>query len=93
MLSHANFAKRAVANKGNIYFIRTQDEYWREIYYVIQVTPHKEQAFRKAMNGKTIVDYTSFGAILARGFGHIPDSKTVSMLKTEYNYNVTLWRQ
>ena len=79
------FARR---NPGRIYFARTRDEYGRNAYYAVQVTPALEQSFLRAMRGSALVDYDTFGTIIASGFGHEPDAVTCTMLKVEYGYEI-----
>lgn len=88
MFAQANFAKRAASTKGPIYFIRTQDESGSDAYYVLQVSPPREATFCRAMRGTAMVDYASFGTILASGFTHMPDERIIAMLKRDYNYDL-----
>jgi hypothetical protein len=79
------FAKKLKA-EARIYFARTKDEFGRDAHYFVNVTPTKEAAFLKAMQGSALVDYSNFGDIVASGFGHTPSTATLQKLKDDFNY-------
>lgn len=78
---------RKLKAQAHIYFIRTQDESGRDAHYFIRVEPAREAAFRRAMKGSAMVDYASFGEIVARDFGHVPSPSTIALLKRDYDYD------
>ena len=81
------YSAQAVADKTLLYHLTVAPPRGKKIYYYVLVDPNKERAFLKALDGEESFNLTSFGTIVAAGYGD-PSEELKHVLSERYNINL-----